>query len=122
MSKDIKEIINNVNNYLTLKKECMDRKLESLYDVITIFRGEVQELEDVCYNIEIKLDVPESDNNCKEVIGFYEEPLLNEIADVILTTARLIHEFKLQEALSEMIEYKYERQVGREEKRNKRNE
>lgn len=114
MSKDIKEIINNVNNYLTLKKECMDRKLESLYDVITIFRGEVQELEDVCYNIEIKIDVPESDNNCKDVIGCYEEDLLNEIADVILTSARLISEFNLQEALSEMIEYKYERQVGRE--------
>ena len=114
MSKDIKEIINNVNNYLTLKKECMDRKLESLYDVITIFRGEVQELEDVCYNIEIKIDVPESDNNCKEVVGFYEENLVNELADVLLTASRLIYEFNLQEALSEMIEYKYERQVGRE--------
>ena len=114
MSKDIKEIINNVNNYLTLKKECMDRKLESLYDVITIFRGEVQELEDVCYNIEIKIVVPESDNNCKEVVGFYEENLVNELADVLLTASRLIYEFNLQEALSEMIEYKYERQVGRE--------
>lgn len=111
------EIKNIINNYLDLKKECMDRKLESLYDVITIFRGEVQELEDVCYNIEMKIDAPESDNNCKEVIGFYEETLLNEIADVILTTARLIHEFNLQEALNEMIEYKYERQVGRELKR-----
>lgn len=117
MSKDIKEIINNVNNYLTLKKECMDRKLESLYDVITIFRGEVQELEDVCYNIEMKIDVPESDNNCKEVIGFYEEPLLNEIADVLLTTARLIKTFNLEEPLIEMIEYKYERQKSRELKR-----
>ena len=111
------KIKNIINNYLTLKKECMDMKLESLYDVITIFRGEVQELEDVCYNIEMKIDVPESDNKCKEVIGFYEEPLLNEITDVILTSARLIQEFNLQEALSEMIEYKYERQKSRELKR-----
>ena len=121
MDNNIKNIIKNVNNYLTLKKECMDKKLESLYDVITIFRGEVQELEDVCYNIEMKIDVPGSDNNCKEVIGFYEEPLLNEIVDVILTTARLIHDFNLQEALSEMIEYKYERQKSRELNRFKNN-
>ena len=46
-----------------------------------------------------------------------EENLVNEIADVILTTARLIKEFKLEEPLTEMMEYKYHRQCIREEKK-----
>ena len=122
MSKDIKEIINNVNNYLELKKECIDKQYENLYDVITLFINEVYELNDIICSLEKslnKFDITELiENKCsKSIINTYEEYLVNEIADVILTSARLIYEFNLQEALSEMIEYKYERQKSRELKR-----
>ena len=54
-------------------------------------------------------------------MNFEEEELLNEIADVLFTTARLIKEFKLEEPLIEMMEYKYHRQLVRELKRFKNN-
>lgn len=127
MDKNFVDIINNLFKYLDLKRECIDKQYENLYDVITIFINEVYELNDIICSLEKslnKFDLTELiENKCsKSIINTYEECLVNEIADVLLTSARLIYEFNLQEALSEMIEYKYERQVGREEKRNKRNE
>ena len=116
------EIKKTVLNYLCLKKECMDRGFEDLYDVIDIFICEVFELNDICFYIEKALDGCEDNMNCKAVTSCYEELLLNEMADVLLTASRLIQEFDLEEAFAEMLQYKYERQVGRELKRFKENE
>lgn len=115
------EIKNIVNNYLCLKKECMDRGIEDLYDVITIYMNEVSELNDINFHIEMSVDEDANNTNCKNIISFFEEKLLDEIADVLLTASRLIQEFELEEAFTEMLQYKYERQVGRELKRFKIN-
>ena len=119
MDNNIKNIIKNVMNYLELKKECIDKQYENLYDVITLFINEVYELNDIICSLEKslnKFDLTELiENKCsKSIINTYEEYLVNEITDVLLTSARLIYEFNLQEPLSEMIEYKYERQKSRE--------
>lgn len=115
------EIKNTVLNYLCLKKECKDRGFEDLYDVIDIFICEVIELNDICYYLEKALGDREDNMNCKVVTSCYEEFLLNEMADVLLTASRLIQEFGMEEAFTEMLQYKYERQVGREIKRFKNN-
>ena len=122
MDNNIKNI---VINYLCLKKECMDRKFENLNDVIRLFNNEVFELAIVNDSLsktlsEFKHSNLSENHFCRDIIDFYEEHLLNEIADVILTGSRLISEFGLEEALNEMLEYKYERQVGRELKRFKK--
>lgn len=113
------EIKNTVINYLCLKKECMDMGFENKLDVFDLFMNEVTELEDIVQDVNISIaNLLETDltNNqvSEKAINFHEELLLNEIADVLLTGVRLIQEFELEEPFSEMLQYKYERQVGRE--------
>ena len=120
------EIKNTVINYLCLKKECMDRGFENKLDVFDLFMNEVIELNEIVKDVNIsianKLESDLTDNQIvEESINFHEEILLNEIVDVLLTASRLIQEFELEEPLSEMIEYKFERQVGRELNRFKNN-
>ena len=128
MDKNFVDIINNLFKYLELKKECVEKQYENLYDVVDLFVSEVVELKNVAIDLCSFIDAGKRQTNLTdnqislEVIKHEEENLVNEIADVLLTSARLIYEFNLQEALSEMIEYKYERQVGRELKRFKSNE
>ena len=126
MDKNFVDIIKNVMNYLDLKRECTEKHYETLCDVIYIFNNELVELTEVTNHMNIymnELNLEKCDENIigKTVIDCYEENLVNEIADVLLTSARLIYEFNLQEALSEMIEYKYERQKSRELNRFKNN-
>lgn len=127
MDNNIKNIIKNVMNYLELKKECIEKQYENLYDVVDLFASEVIELKNVAIDLCSFIDAGKRQTNLTEnqisleVIKHEEENLVNEIADVLLTSVRLIYEFNLQEALSEMIEYKYERQVGRELNRFKNN-
>lgn len=115
------EIINFINCYLKLKEDYKECNKENLYDVFTIFMNEVFELNDIICHVENKIDqmcvygCPE-EYTVKQIMYENEENLLNEISDVLLTTARLIKEFKLEEPLSEMMEYKYHRQLTREEK------
>ena len=91
----------------------------SLY--FSIFESEVFELKDIVCDISSKInkliihDFPEV-YSTKKLINMKEEELLNEITDVLLTTARLIKTFNLEEPLIEMIGYKYYRQFIREEK------
>lgn len=116
------EIINFINCYLKLKDDSKEYNKENLYDVFTIFANEVFEIDDIVSKIDYKIDrlIEEDCNSPINItvneINLYEEELLNEIADVLLTTARLIKEFKLVEPLTEMLEYKYHRQLTREEK------
>ena len=118
------EIINSINCYLKLKEDYKECNKENLYDVFEIFSNEIFELSEIVYKIDKVLDKIirdelryVDDSDVKEIINKEEEDLLNELADVLLTTSRLVYEFNLQEALSEMIEYKYERQKSRELKR-----
>ena len=121
------EIFGLIQCYLKLKDDYKEYNKENLYDVFTIFANEVFEIDDIVSKIDYKInrgiddDIPPVDSTIAELI-IYEEQLLNEIADVLLTTARLIKEFKLEEPLSEMMEYKYHRQLVRELKRFKNNE
>ena len=113
------EIKNIVLNYLCLKKECMDIGFENKIDVFDLFMNELIELNEVVKDMNISianvLDTDLTDNQiAKEAISFHEENLLNELADVLLTGARIIQEFELEETFAEMLQYKYERQVGRE--------
>ena len=122
MDNNIKNIIKNVMNYLELKKECTNKQYENLYDVFTIFSNEIFELTDVVSEMDFKINRLLHEFTfpicaSKDIMEEQEENLVNEIADVILTTARLIKEFKLEEPLAEMMEYKYERQKSRELKR-----
>lgn len=124
MNKEFKNIVSVIDNYLTLKDNYKEYNQENLYDVFEIFSNELFELSEIVYKIDKVLDkiIRDElryidDSVIKEIINKEEENLVNEIADVLLTSARLIHEFNLQEALSEMIEYKYERQKSRELKR-----
>ena len=123
MNKNFVDIINNLFKYLDLKRECIDKQYENLNDVLTIFTQEVRELNevtnDLCDFIDIgKQQTKFTENQiAKEIINTYEENLVNELADVLLTASRLIQEFELEEPLAEMIEYKYERQKSRELKR-----
>ena len=117
------EVINFINCYLKLKEDYKEYNKENLYDVFTIFANEVFELADIVgatdYKINTLIDENILANNPIQptviVMEDYEEELLNEIVDVLLTTARLIKEFRLQEPLVEMMEYKYHRQLNREE-------
>lgn len=120
-------IKNTVLNYLCLKKECIDNGFENKLDVFDLFMNEVMELnesvKDINISIANKLDTDLTDNQiAKETINFHEEQLLNEMADVLLTASRLIQEFELEEPFVEMLQFKYERQVGRELKRFKNND
>ena len=131
------EIINFINCYLKLKEDYKEYNKENLYDVFNIFANEVYELDEIVSQIDYMIKVPvgnytpQSDITVNVInmneeqllneININEEQLLNEIADVLLTTARLIKEFNLEEPLTEMIEYKYERQLVRELKRFKNN-
>ena len=123
MDKNFVDIINNLFKYLELKRECIDKHYENLWDVIRIFTQEVGELKNVSIDLCTFIDAGKQQTNLTdnqialEVIRHEEENLLNELADVLLTASRLVYEFNLQEALSEMIEYKYERQKSRELKR-----
>lgn len=125
MNKEFIDIVSIIDNYLTLKDIYKEYNKENLYDVFTIFINEVFELNDIICHVENKIDrmcihgCPE-EYSVKQIMYENEENLVNEIADVLLTTARLIQEFNLQEPIAEMIEYKYERQVGRELKRIKK--
>ena len=116
------EIFGLIQCYLKLKDDYKEYNKENLYDVFAIFANEVFEIDDIVSKIDYKINreidghIPSVDSTIAELI-FYEEELLNEIADVLLTTARLIKEFKLEEPLSEMMEYKYHRQLVRELKR-----
>lgn len=122
------EIINFINCYLKLKDDYKEYNKENLYDVFTIFSNEVFELGDIVSALDFKINTLINEdillNNpiypTAIVMEDYEGYLLNEIADVLLTTARLIKEFKLEEPLTEMMEYKYHRQLVREE--NNKNE
>ena len=116
------EIFGLIQCYLKLKDDYKEYNKENLYDVVDLFTKEVIELKDEAIDISCSIsdfveETKLSENKIsRELINIYEENLLNEIADVLLTTARLIKEFKLVEPLTEMIEYKYHRQLTREEK------
>ena len=129
MNKEFMDIVSVIDNYLTLKDNYKEYNQENLYDVFEIFSNELFELSEIDYKIDKVLDkiIREElrnidDSDIKEIINKEEENLINEIADVLLTIARLIKSFKLEEPLIEMMEYKYERQKSRELKRFKNNE
>ena len=114
-------IISLIKCYLELKDDYKEYNKENLYDVFTIFFDEVFELTDIVNEIDYKINIKSEEDysyisNTVNMIFNKEEELLNEIADVLLTTARLIKEFKLEEPLTEMLEYKVNRQIIREEK------
>ena len=115
------EIISLLKSYLKLKDDYKEFNKENLYDVFTIFANEVFELDYIVSKMDYKINMsiegftPPVNITVNEM-NFEEEELLNEIADVLLTTARLIKEFKLEEPLTEMLQYKYYRQAIREEK------
>ena len=114
------EIWSIINDYLKLKEDYKEYNKENLYDIFTIFSNEVFELTDIVSEMDYKINILTDEcilpnNPTKALMEEKEEELLNEIADVILTTARLIKEFKLEEPLIEMMEFKYHRQCLREE-------
>ena len=116
------EIWNFITCYLKLKDDYKEYHKENLYDVFNLFQAELFELCDVVYDVDKKIDKIclqgyTDGNEIMEIIEENEENLVNEIADVLLTTARLIKTFNLEEPLSEMMEYKYHRQLVRELKR-----
>ena len=121
MSSDCKIIMSLLEDYIKLKDDYKEYNEENEFDVYYIFESEVGELNDIVKSIMTKIDKKVLNGYSevgatKETVIEQEEELLNEIADVLLTTARLIKEFKLVEPLTEMIEYKYHRQLTREEK------
>ena len=114
------EIINFINCYLKLKDDYKEFNKENLFDIYYIFENEVGELADIIKITTTKIDKKvihgySEEEATKEIIIEEEEKIINEIADVIFTTARLVKEFKLEEPLIEMMEYKYHRQLIREE-------
>ena len=119
-------IIYYIKEYLGMKEHYKEFNKENLYDVFTIFANEVFELDYIVSKMDYKINMsiegftPPVNITANEM-NFEEEELLNEIADVLFTTARLIKEFKLEEPLIEMMEYKYHRQLVRELKRFKNN-
>lgn len=123
MSNECKIIMSLLEDYIKLKEDYKEYNQENLYDVFEIFSNELFELSEIDYKIDKVLDkiIREElryidDSDIKEIINKEEENLINEIADVLLTTARLIKTFNLEEPLIEMIGYKYYRQAIREEK------
>lgn len=122
MSNECKIIMSLLKDYIKLKEDYKEYNKENLFDVFAIFNNEINELADISSFINLEINSMKNEgysyiSSTKEIITEQEEDLLNEIADVLLTTARLIKEFKLEEPLTEMIEYKYERQKSRELKR-----
>ena len=121
MSNECKIIMSLLEDYIKLKDDYKEYNKEDLFDIFSIFESEVFELKDIVCDISSKInkliihDFPEV-YSTKKLINMKEEDLLNEIADVLLTTARLIKTFNLEEPLIEMIGYKYYRQAIREEK------
>ena len=116
------EIMCFIDCYLKLKDDYKEYNKENLYNIFTIFSNEVFELNDIVseidYKINSKIEEDYSDVfNTINMLDENEENLVNEIADVIFTCSRLIKEFKLENPLIEMMEYKYHRQLIREEKR-----
>lgn len=121
MSNECKIIMSLLEDYIKLKYDYKEYNKEDLFDIFSIFESEVFELKDIVCDISSKInkliihDFPEV-YSTKKLINMKEEELLNEIADVLLTTARLIKTFNLEDPLIEMIGYKYYRQFIREEK------
>lgn len=121
MSNECKIIMSLLEDYIKLKDDYKEYNKENLYDIFTIFSNEVFELTDIVSEIDYKINskIEEDYSDVFSTINMLdekEENLLNEIADVLLTTARLIKTFNLEEPLIEMIGYKYYRQAIREEK------
>ena len=121
MSNECKIIMSLLEDYIKLKDDYKEYNKENLYDIFTIFSNEVFELTDIVSEIDYKINskIEEDYSDVFTTINMLdekEENLLNEIADVLLTTARLIKTFNLEEPLIEMIGYKYYRQFIREEK------
>lgn len=121
MSNECKIIMSLLEDYIKLKEDYKEYNKENLYDVFNLFQAELFELCDVVYDVDKKIDKIRlqgytDGNEIMEIIEENEENLVNEIADVLLTTARLIKTFKLEEPLIEMMEYKLHRQTIREEK------
>ena len=116
------EIMCFIDCYLKLKDDYKEYNKENIFNVFNIFTDEVYELKNIVSEIDGDnfisiIDGDSPVNSIISKINIYEEELLNEIADVLFTTARLIKEFNLQEPLIEMMEYKYHRQLIREEKK-----
>lgn len=116
------EFKNIINKYLRLKEDFKEYNKENLFDVYYIFENEVTELNDIISLITNKIHKMvfkgyKEEELIVETILEQEENIVNEIADVIFTCSRLIKEFNLQEPLIEMMEYKYHRQLIREEKK-----
>lgn len=121
MSNECKIIMSLLEDYIKLKEDYKEYNNENLYDVFNIFRDEIFELTDVVSEMDFKINRLLHEFTfpicaSKDIMEEQEENLLNEIADVLLTTARLIKTFNLEEPLIEMIGYKYYRQAIREEK------
>lgn len=121
MSNECKIIMTLLEDYIKLKDDYKEYNKENLYDVFNLFQAELFELCDFVYDVDKKIDkiCLQAYTDGNEIMGIIEENeenLVNEIADVLLTTARLIKTFKLEEPLIEMIGYKYYRQAIREEK------
>ena len=115
-------IIYIIKEYIAMKKHYKEYHKENLYDVFTIFANEVFELTDIVSKMDFQINSLIDEDilpiyPTKTLMEDKEENLLNEIADVIFTTARLIKEFNLEEPLLEMMEYKFNRQCIREENR-----
>lgn len=114
------DIIYLIKEYVAMKEHYKEYNKENLFDVYYIFENEVGELNDIISIITTKMDKMvlrgyEEEESTVAMVLEEEENLVNEIADVIFTTARLIKEFKLEEPLIEMMEFKYHRQCIREE-------
>ena len=119
------DIIYLLKEYVAMKNHYKEYNKENLFDVYYIFENEVAELNDIINIITTKINRMvlrgyEEEESSIAMVLEEEENLVNEIADVIFTTARLIKEFKLEEPLIEMMAYKYHRQLIREE--NNKNE
>ena len=116
------EIWSIIADYLKLKENYKEYNKENLFDVYCIFENEVAELNEIINIITTKMDRMvlrgyEEEESSIAMVLEEEENMVNEIADVIFTVARLVKEFKLEEPLIEMMEYKYHRQCIREEKK-----
>ena len=121
MSNECKIIMSLLEDYIKLKDDYKEYNKENLFDVFVIFNNEINELADISSFINLEINSMKNEgysyiSSTKKKITEQEEELLNEIADVLLTTARLIKTFNLEEPLIEMIGYKYYRQAIREEK------
>ena len=121
MSNECKIIMSLLEDYIKLKDDYKEYNKENLFNVFVIFNNEINELADISSFINLEINSMKNEgysyiSSTKKKITEQEEELLNEIADVLLTTARLIKTFNLEEPLIEMIGYKYYRQAIREEK------